>query len=146
MLYTPLYYDKNNYERKEDEISGHIRHGGLAPCHGPPYHVLVAPPVALRRSTPYPPWWGVLSSSSTLVGPPLPVITHMPPYEQLLVAEGSGAVGVIVSPLSLSSSCSALAELVLVLVPLALALVLASSSSFSPPSPPPSCSASSWRW
>jgi hypothetical protein len=77
-------------------------------------------------------WWGVLSLSSTLVGPSLssPVRTSLPPYEQLLVAEGSGAMGVVVSPLSLSSSCPALA--VLVLVP----LVLVSSSSLSPPLPP----------
>ena len=78
-----------------------------------------------------------IASSSSLVGPPLPVITctYQPPYEQLLVAEGSGAVTavgvVVVSPLSPSSSCPAL--LVLVLVPLA--LVLASLLSLSPPLP-----------
>jgi hypothetical protein len=85
-------------------------------------------------------WWGVLLSSSILVGPSLssPVRTSLPPYEQLLVAEGSGAMGVIVSPLSLSSSCPALAVLVLVLVlvPVPLVLVLVSSSSLSPPLPP----------
>ena len=72
-------------------------------------------------------------SSSSLVGPPLPVITHtyQPPYEQLLIVEGSGAMGVVVSPLSLSSSCPAL--LVPVLVPLA--LVLALLSLLSPPLP-----------
>ena len=72
MLYTPLYYDRNNYKRKEDEINGHIWHSG--------WHPVMAPPVALCHSTPYPPceqWWGVLSSSLTLVGPPFPVITHM---------------------------------------------------------------------
>ena len=76
-----------------------------------------------------------IASSSSLVGPPLPVITrtYQPPYEQLLVAEGSGAVGVVISPLSLSSSCPALLVPVLVLVPLA--LVLASLSSLSPPLP-----------
>ena len=74
-----------------------------------------------------------IASSSSLVGPPLPVITHthQPPYKQLLIAEGSGAVGVVVSPLSPSSSCPALP--VLVLVPLA--LVLASLLSLSPPLP-----------
>ena len=67
-----------------------------------------------------------ITSSLSLVGPPLPLITRMyqPPYEQLLVAEGSGAMGVVISPLSLLSSCSALVVLVLVLVPLALVLVL----------------------
>ena len=74
-----------------------------------------------------------------------PICMSLPPDEQLLVAEGSGAMGIVVSPLSLLSSCSALVVLVLVLVLLALALVLVSSSS-SPPSPPPSCSTSSWRW
>jgi hypothetical protein len=74
-------------------------------------------------------WLGVLSLS-TLSSP---ICTSLPPYEQLLVAEGSGAVGVVISPLSLSSSCPALA--VLVLVPLA--LVLALSSSLSPPLPVP---------
>ena len=67
-----------------------------------------------------------IASSSSLIGPPLPVITrtYQPPYEQLLVVEGSGAVGVVISPLSLSSSCPALPVLVLVLVPLALVLAL----------------------
>ena len=76
-------------------------------------------------------------SLSSLVGPPLPVITHMyqPPYEQLLVAEGSGAVGIIVSPLSLLSSCLALLVPVLVLVLVPLALVLVSLSLLSPPLP-----------
>ena len=76
-----------------------------------------------------------IASSSSLVGPPLPVITHtyQPPYEQLLIAEESGAVSVIVSPLSPSSSCPALPVLVLVLVPLA--LVLVSLLSLSPPLP-----------
>ena len=54
-----------------------------------------------------------------------PICMSLPPYEQLLVAEGSGAMGVVVSPLSLLSSCSALVVLVLVLVPLAFTLVLA---------------------
>ena len=31
MLYTPLYYDRNNYVRKEDEINSHIRHSGWRP-------------------------------------------------------------------------------------------------------------------
>ena len=53
-----------------------------------------------------------------------PIRMSLPPNEQLLVAEGSGAMGVVISPLSLSSSCSALVVLVLVLVPLALVLVL----------------------
>ena len=76
-----------------------------------------------------------IALSLSLIGPPLPVITSMyqPPHEQLLVAEGSGAVGVVISPLSLSSSCPALPVPVLVLVPLA--LVLASLSSLSPPLP-----------
>jgi hypothetical protein len=126
----------------------------VAPCcrRGPPYHIVVAPPVALRReSVPHhvassashihpasscsQRWSGVLSLS-TLIGPlslSSPVCTSLPPYEQLLVAEGSGAVGVVVSPLSLSSSCPALAVLVLVLM----ALVLASSSSLSLPLPVP---------
>ena len=75
--------------------------------------------------------------SSSLVGPPLPVITrtYQAPYEQLLVAEGSGAVGVVVSPLSPSSSCPALPVLVPVLVLVPLALVLASLLSLSPPLP-----------
>ena len=76
------------------------------------------------------------SSPSPLVSVPLPhrpVCTSLPPYEQLFVVEGSGAVGVVVSSLSLSSSCPALAVLVLVL----LALVLASSSSSSPHGPIP---------
>jgi hypothetical protein len=55
-----------------------------------------------------------------------PVCTSLPPYKQLLVAEESGAMGIIVSPSFLSSSCPALAVLVL-------ALALASSS---PPLPP----------
>ena len=124
----------------------------VAPCHGPPYHVVVAPPVALRHeSAPHhitssashihpasscsQRWSGVLSLS-TLVGPlslSSPVCTSLPPYEQLLIAEGSGAMGIVVSPLSLSSSCPGLA--VLVLVPMA--LVLASSLSLSPPLPVP---------
>ena len=54
-----------------------------------------------------------------------PVCTSLPPYEQLLMVEGSGAMGIVVSLFSLSSCHSAL--VVLVLVPLALALVLASS-------------------
>ena len=78
-----------------------------------------------------------ITSSLSLVGPPLPVITstYQPPYEQLLVAEGSGAVGVVISPLSLPSSCPVLPVLVLVLVLVPLALVLASLSSLSPPLP-----------
>jgi hypothetical protein len=81
-------------------------------------------------------WWGVLLLLSTLIGSSLssPVCTSLPPYEQLLVAEGSGAMGIIVSPLFLSSSCPALVVLVLVLVPLV--LVLVSSSSLSPLLPP----------
>jgi len=47
-----------------------------------------------------------------------PICTSLPPYEQLLVVEGSGAIGVNISPSSLSSSCPALAVLVLVLVAL----------------------------
>jgi hypothetical protein len=96
MIYTPLYYDKNNLQW----------------------------------------WWGVLSLSSTLIGPSLslPVCTSLPPYEQLLIVEGSGAMGIIVSPLSLSSSCPVLVVLVLVLVPLV--LVLVSLMSLSPPLPP----------
>ena len=72
-----------------------------------------------------------IASSLSLVGPPLPVITrtYQPPYEQLLVAEGSGAMGVVVSPLSPSSSCPALP------VPVPLALVLASLLLLSPPLP-----------
>jgi hypothetical protein len=52
-----------------------------------------------------------------------PVRTSLPPYEQSLVAEGPGAMGIVISPSpsSLSLSCPALVELVLVLVPLALA-------------------------
>ena len=105
------------------EVNGHMREGRWRPV------------VALLTML----WWLLplhytasqhpIASSSSLVGPPLPVITHMyqPPYKQLLVAEGSGAVGVIISPLSLSSSCPVLP--VLVLVPLALLLLL------SPPLP-----------
>jgi hypothetical protein len=58
-----------------------------------------------------------------------PVHTSLPPYE-LLIAEGSGAVGVAVSPLSLLSSCPAL--MVLVLVPLALVLATSSLSRLLP--------------
>jgi hypothetical protein len=124
----------------------------VAPCRGPPYHVVVAPPVALRRelaphhvassaSHIHPAssclqWWSGVLSLSTLVGPlslSSPVCTSLPPYEQLLVAEGSGAMGVVVSPLSPSSSCPGLA--VLVLVPMA--LVLASLLLLSPPLPVP---------
>ena len=78
-----------------------------------------------------------IASSSSLVGPPLPVITrtYQPPYEQLLVAEGSGAVGVVVSLLSPSSSCPALPVPVPVLVLVPLALVLASLLLLSPPLP-----------
>jgi hypothetical protein len=83
-------------------------------------------------------WWGVLSSSLTLVGPSLslPVRTSLPPYKRLLVVEGSGAMGVIISPLSLVSSCPALAVLVLVLVLVPLVLVLVSSLLLFPPLPP----------
>ena len=72
-----------------------------------------------------------IASSSSLIGPPLPVITrtYQPPYEQLLVVEGSGALGVVVSPLSPSSSCPALP------VPVLLALVLALLLLLSPPLP-----------
>ena len=80
-----------------------------------------------------------IASSLSLVGPPLPAITHtyQPPYKQLLIAEGSGAVDVVVSPLSPSSSCPALPVpvLVLVLVLVPLAFVLASLASLSPPLP-----------
>lgn len=72
--------------------------------------------VPLPSLTLYPPHWDIYSS--------------LPPFEQLLVAEGSGAVGIIVSPLSLSSSCPVLAVLVLVLLALVLALL-----SLSPPLP-----------
>ena len=77
-----------------------------------------------------------IALSLSLVGPPLPVITrtYQPPYEQLLVAEGSGAVGVV-SPLSPLSSCPALPVPVPVLVLVPLALVLASLLSLSPPLP-----------
>jgi len=65
---------------------------------------------------------------------PSPVHTSLPPYEQLLVAEGSDAMGVIVSqapsPLCLLSSCPAL---------VLWALALMSSS---PPLPPHSTSPS----
>jgi hypothetical protein len=70
--------------------------------------------VPLPSLTLYPPHWDIYSS--------------LPPFEQLLVAERPGAVGIVVSPLSLSSSCPVLAVLVV------LALVLASLSS-SPPLP-----------
>ena len=62
----------------------------VAPCCGPPYHVLVAPPIVSCCSTPYPPWWGVLLSSSTLIGPPLPVITctHEPSSLQAVAHSG----------------------------------------------------------
>ena len=102
------------------EVNSHMQEGGWHPV------------MALLTML----WWLLLlrcatsqhpiTSSSSLVGPPLPVITHMyqPPYEQLLIAEGSGAMGVIISPLSLSLSCPALPVLVLVLVPLALVLAL----------------------
>ena len=83
--------------------------------------------------TPYPPCKQLLAAvvgGAVVVIDPLslssPVRTSLPPYEQSLVAEGSGAVGVVISPLSLSLSCPVLA----VLVPLALA------SSSSPPLPP----------
>ena len=92
----------------------------------PPYHVVVAPPIVLCTASQHP-----IALSSSLVGPPLPVITHMyqPPYEQLLIAEESGAMSVIVSPLSPSSSCPALP------VPVPLALVLVLLLSLSPPLP-----------
>ena len=60
-----------------------------------------------------------------VVAPSSPVIhSSLSPFEQLLVVEGSGAMGIIISPLSLSSSCPVLAVLVLVLVLLVLASVL----------------------
>ena len=146
MLYTPLYYDKNNYERKEDEINGHTQHSRWCPvvalltmswwllplCHAAAPHIHPDGGCCYHHQPSLVP----LSLSS-------PVHMSLPPYKQLLIVEGSGAMGIIISPLSLSSSCSAL--VVLVLMPLALALVLVLSSS-SPPSPPPPCSASLWRW
>ena len=68
-----------------------------------------------------------------------PVRTSLPPYEQLLIAEGSGAVGIVISPLSLSLSCPVLVVLVLVLL---ISFIIVSS----PPFPPPSCLSLSWRW
>ena len=116
------------------------------------YHVMVAPPIALCcESAPHhvassashihsasscSQWWSGVLLLSTLVGHlslSSPICTSLPPYKQLLVAEGSGAVGLVVSPLSLSSFCPAL--VVLVLVPMV--LVLGSSSSLSPPLPIP---------
>ena len=49
-------------------------------------------------------------SNMTLIGPSLssPAHTSPLPYKQLLIAEGSGAMGIIISPLSLSSSCPVL--------------------------------------
>ena len=90
------------------EVNGHMREGRWRPV------------VALLTML----WWLLplhcttsqhhIASLSSLVGPPLPVITGMyqPPYEQLLVVEGSGAMGVVISPLSLSSSCPVLPVLV----------------------------------
>ena len=83
MLYTPLYYDKNNYKRKEDEINGHIWHSRwcLVVALLAMFwwllllHCATAPHIHFVNSCSQQ-WWGVLSSSSTLVGPPLPVITH----------------------------------------------------------------------
>ena len=84
MLYTPLYYDKNNYERKEDEINGHIQHSRWCPVVALltmswwllPLCLATAPHIHPASSCSQQ-WWGVLSLSSTLIGPPLPVITHM---------------------------------------------------------------------
>ena len=85
MIYTSLYYDKNNFERKKKQSKQPHVEGGWRPVMvASPYHVVVAPPVALRReSAPHhiassapcihpasscsQRWWGVLSSSSTLV-------------------------------------------------------------------------------
>jgi hypothetical protein len=44
-LYTPVYYDKNNYERKEDETSGHGMAGVTLS-----WPSLVAPPIVLHTS------------------------------------------------------------------------------------------------
>jgi hypothetical protein len=99
------------------------------------YHVTYLAPHIHPASSCLQWWWGVLLLSSTLICPSLssPVCTSLPPYEQLLVVEGSGAMGIIISPLSLSSSCPALAVLVLMLVLLVLVLVLLSP--LSPPLP-----------
>jgi len=55
-----------------------------------------------------------------------PIHTSLPPYEQLLIAEGSGAVGLIISPspLSLLSSCPMLVVLVLLLLVLVLLVLV----------------------
>ena len=81
MLHTPLYYNKNNYERKEDEINSHIQHSGWHPVVALLtlswwLHHTTAPHIHTVSSFSQQ-WWGVLSLSLTFIGPPLPVITHM---------------------------------------------------------------------
>ena len=62
-----------------------------------------------------------------MLSPPLPLsYSSLPPFEQLLIADESGAMGIVVSPLSLSLSCSVLVVLVLVLLMLASVLLLLS--------------------
>ena len=98
------------------------------PITSPPRH-----PISTLRAVARSGGWGCCRCRPSL-GPLSLSSPVFPPYEQLLVVEGSGAVGVIVSPLSLLSSCPALA--VLVLVPLALVLA-SSSSSLTPTLPVP---------
>jgi hypothetical protein len=111
MLYTPLYYNKNNYERKENEINGQTQDGGC----GPPYlplHCGASQPLSCwLLSTLYPPCEQLLAAvvgGAVIVEPrcwsPSPCHHPYAPaflYEQLLIVD---AVGVVVSPSSLSSS------------------------------------------
>jgi hypothetical protein len=133
----------------------------VAPCHGPPYHVMVAPPVALRcESAPHhiTPWHPISTLQAVAcsggqgccccrpsLGPlslSSPVCTSLPPYEQLLVAEGSGAMGhhLPLAPVIILS-CIGGAGAGAVGIGVGLVVVIVSS-----PPCPPSCSSSLWRW
>ena len=61
MIYTPLYYDKNNYERKEKKVNGHTWEGRCCPVVAlftmswwllPLHHAMSQPPIMLPPQHP----------------------------------------------------------------------------------------------
>jgi hypothetical protein len=134
---------KNNYERKEDEINGHIQDDGWHPVMALltmswwllPLCCATAPHICPASSC-LQWWWGVLSSLLTLVGPPLPVITctHQPSSLQAVAHSGGvwycgcchlPLVPVIILFCISSAGAGAIGAVIVVIC--------------SHPSPPPSC-------